>query len=197
MWTQKHIYYSLKFAWSQCLKLLALLLFNSFFCWSWRSLKLFAFFFFMVVLLVLVFKVIGPPIHGHLVGPSALKLLMTSSSLWCSEVIHPLEFHGFLLVFVLQVVGPSPRCAHFVGLGVLKIFITSSCLWCSKVVGPPPFVGLCYNVPFCKHSSPCLVPNLFVELLLWPQGFSTHTCTLTFMPSNLGGNFGGNDLEPR
>jgi hypothetical protein len=57
-----------------------LVVYGFLFCWS-SSLKLFAFFFFMVVFLVLVFKVIGPAIYGHLVGPSALKLLMTSSSL--------------------------------------------------------------------------------------------------------------------
>jgi hypothetical protein len=95
----------------------------------------------MVVLLVLVFKVIGPPIHAHLVGPSALKLLMTSSSLWCSEVVYRLHFYGFLLVFVLEVVGPPPLCGHFVGLGVPKLLITSFSLWYPKVVLPPPFVG--------------------------------------------------------
>jgi hypothetical protein len=95
----------------------------------------------MVVLLVFVFKVIDPPIYGHLVGPSALKLLMTSSYLWCSEVVHPLHFDGFLLVFVLEAVGRPPLCGHFVGLGVLKLLITSSSLWCSKVFGLPPFVA--------------------------------------------------------
>lgn len=161
MWTQKHIYYGLKFSLSQCLKLLpSCCLWLFFFCWS-SSLKLFAFFFFMVVFLVLVFKVIGPPIYGHLVGPNALKLLMTSSSLWCFEVVHPLHFHGFLLVFVLEVVGPPPLCGHFVGLGVLKLLITSSSFWCSKVVGPPPFVGsifsklLLFN-PTRNHPHPLL-----------------------------------------
>ncbi len=110
----------------------------------------------MVVLLVLVFKVIGPPIHGYLVGPRALKLLMTSSSLWCSEVVHPLQFHGFLLVFVLQVVGPSPLCGHFVGVGVLKLLITSSSLWCSKVVGPPPFVGPIFKKLLLFNPPPSL-----------------------------------------
>jgi hypothetical protein len=87
-----------------------------FLCWS-LPLKLFAFFFFFtVVLLVLMFKVIGPPIYGHLVGPSALKLLMTSSSLWCFEVVHPLHFHGFLIIFVLKVFGPLPLCGHFLVL---------------------------------------------------------------------------------
>ncbi len=142
MWTQNHIYYGLKFSWSQCLKLLALLLFMVFFCWS-SSLKLFTFFFFMVVLLVLVFKVMGPPIYGHLVGPSVLKVLMTSSSLWCSEVV-----------------GPPPLCGHFIGLGVLKLLITSSSLWCSKVVGPPPFVGPVFETSLLFDPSPLSLSHL-------------------------------------
>jgi hypothetical protein len=42
-----------------------------------------------------VLEVVGPPpLCGHFVGLGVLKLLITSSSLWCSKVVGPPPFVG-------------------------------------------------------------------------------------------------------
>jgi hypothetical protein len=59
-----------------------------------------------------VLQVVGPsPLCGHFVGVGVLKLLITSSSLWCSKVVGPPPFVGPIFKKLL-LFNPPPSLSH-------------------------------------------------------------------------------------